>query len=98
MCGRFTSYDLDDDSNITDLIEEASTLFNETKSPYKLKTKGEVFPTDVVPIITNDLKSKSFKLKCEAMYWGYPGFPSFRKPNGKPRPIINTKTETALQK
>ncbi|MDR2405305.1 MAG: SOS response-associated peptidase [Deltaproteobacteria bacterium] len=103
MCGRFTSYEEDGEESkkskdsVSKLIDEASALYLESPNHGKLKTKGEVFPTDIVPILVNTSQNDKVKLKAEIMYWGYPGFPDYKKPGSKPRPLINTKGETALK-
>ncbi|MDR2340345.1 MAG: SOS response-associated peptidase [Deltaproteobacteria bacterium] len=104
MCGRFSSFDPESDKGINGLVDEAKALFGKMDTPYKLKTEGDVYPTDVVPILlesdggkASDNGHGALKLRCEAMYWGYPGYPDRFRPNAKPRPLINAKGETALK-
>ena len=83
MCGRY--YIAGDD-----LSEELSRIMNELnrkKTPEGLKTSGEIFPSDIVPVLANSRKQD---VQPFAMRWGY----AF--PNG--RPIINARSETAAQK
>ena len=83
MCGRY--YIAGDD-----LSEELSQIMNELnrkKTPEGLKTSGEIFPSDIVPVLANSRKQD---VQPFAMRWGY----AF--PNG--RPIINARCETAAQK
>ena len=49
---------------------------------------GEIFPTDPVPV----LMEAGDQLAPEVMVWGYPGV------GGKGRSIINTRSETALER
>jgi putative SOS response-associated peptidase YedK len=99
MCGRFSSLDEENGKEITKFVHEAEALFQKAETPYKLKTKGEVFPTDVVPVISRDPDASGGKARLcgRAMYWGFPGFPDRSRPNAKPKPLINTKSETALE-
>ena len=77
MCGR---YFIDDDS------KEIKAIIEKIKNKEGLKTSGEIFPGDIVPVICNNrnLEADSFKMK-----WGY----SINKTT-----IINAKCETIYQK
>jgi putative SOS response-associated peptidase YedK len=64
------------------LVSEAKRL--------EMKTGGEVFPLDTVPVLTGE-----GGLKARAMAWGFPGF---KTPQGREgRPLINARAETAGQ-
>ena len=83
MCGR---YFIDED----DLAEELERILeelNRKNTPENLKTSGEIFPSDVVPVLAN---SRRQDVQPFAMRWGY----SF--PGG--RPVINALAETAAEK
>lgn len=83
VCGRY--YIAEDD-----LSDELSWMIDELnckKTPEGLKTSGEIFPSDIVPVLANSRKQD---VQPFAMRWGY----AF--PNG--RPIINARAETAAQK
>jgi putative SOS response-associated peptidase YedK len=55
-----------------------------------IKQSGEIFPTDIVPVLIG----QDDTLTAQAMKWGYPGYPDRNRPNAKPKPLINAKTET----
>ena len=82
MCGRY--FVDDNDLNISEIynaVNEQQAYAPEQLS-FNLST-GEIFPTNIVPVITG---SNEYK----AMKWGFAGY------NG--RPIINARSETAYQK
>lgn len=83
MCGRYY-IDGDDPS---DALSRIMDELNRKKTPEGLKTSGEIFPSDIVPVLANSRKGD---VQPFAMRWGY----AF--PNG--RPIINARSETAAQK
>ena len=53
---------------------------------------ASVFPTDRVPVLVGTGGEISFL----SMQWGYPGYADREHPTAKPRPLMNTKAETAL--
>ena len=83
MCGRY--YIAEDD--LSDELSRIIDVLNRKKTPEGLKTSGEIFPSDIVPVLANSRKQD---VQPFAMRWGY----AF--PNG--RPIINARSETAAQK
>ena len=83
MCGRYYIAEDDLSDELSRIIDE----LNRKKTPKGLKTSGEIFPSDVVPVLANSRKQD---VRPFAMRWGY----AF--PNG--RPIINARSETAAQK
>jgi putative SOS response-associated peptidase YedK len=100
MCGRFSSFDDEEDQKTQELIKEAELGFAELSLPCRLKTRGEVFPTDTVPVLAARAEGEGgvkAPLKGVAMYWGFPGFPDRKRPSAKPRPLINAKAETAME-
>jgi putative SOS response-associated peptidase YedK len=78
MCGRY--YISLDDGDLSEIISEVKRNIENTLT---LKTSGEVFPGDTVPVI---LGSRQYT----AMKWGFAGF------DGKL--IINARSETAANK
>ena len=83
MCGRYYIAEDDPSDELSRMIDE----LNRKKTPEGLKTSGEIFPSDIVPVLANSRKQD---VQPFAMRWGY----AF--PNG--RPIINARSETAAQK
>ena len=83
MCGRYYIAEDDPSDELSRMIDE----LNRKKTPEGLKTSGEIFPSDIVPVLANSRKQD---VQPFAMRWGY----AF--PNG--RPIINARAETAAQK
>ncbi|MDD5935301.1 MAG: SOS response-associated peptidase family protein [Clostridiales bacterium] len=90
MCGR---YYVDEESNqellkiIRNLDKRLQTSGSKTQNtPYHIKT-GEIYPSDIVPIISNGKNSPCY----EAMSWG------FTNPNYRSL-IINARSESANQK
>ena len=83
VCGRYYIAEDDLSDELSWMIDE----LNRKKTPEGLKTSGEIFPSDIVPVLANSRKQDVQPL---AMRWGY----AF--PNG--RPIINARAETAAQK
>lgn len=83
VCGRYYIAEDDLSDELSRMIDE----LNRKKTPEGLKTSGEIFPSDIVPVLANSRKQD---VQPFAMRWGY----AF--PNG--RPIINVRSETAAQK
>lgn len=83
MCGR---YFIDGD-DLPEELERILEELNRKNTPKNLKTSGEIFPSDVVPVLAN---SRRQDVQPFAMRWGY----SF--PGG--RPVINARAETAAEK
>ena len=79
MCGR---YYIDDGIDADELQEIIDTV-NRRSNVDQVKTSGEIFPTDTVPIIAN---SRVMAPSAFAMSWGY------SLPDGKR--IINARSET----
>ena len=72
-----------DERELRDIAEEIDKKARETNGQLSFKASGEVFPTDVVPVQTGAGLFRPMK-------WGFVGF------NGKP--VINARSETALEK
>lgn len=80
MCGRYWIDDGRDCVELGEIIEQV----NRRPSAGPVKTSGEIFPTDVAPVIAS---SKRLVPEAFAMGWGY-GL-------GDGRRIINARSETA---
>ena len=83
MCGRYYIAEKDMAQALAGII----TDLNRRKPPETLKTSGEIFPSDVAPVLAN---SRSREMRPCAMRWGY-AFPTGR-------PVINARSETAASK
>ena len=84
MCGRY--YIEIDDSELEEIVREAEKRVKDYPGhpgQITLKTAGEIFPTDTVPVLTG-------VGRCEPMKWGFVNF--------KGRPVINARGETALER
>jgi putative SOS response-associated peptidase YedK len=81
MCGRY--YIEIEDKELRDICDAINNKQREEEEQLKIKLSGEVFPTDIVPIIIG-------LNKYLPMRWGFSGFDK--------RPIINARSETALTK
>ena len=88
MCGRYYIAEDDVQEELMAIIAEVNRRHNPSDQETKLKTHGEVFPTDIVPIIANN---RSLIPTPFAMKWGY------KLPNIN-RPIINARSEEATEK
>ena len=85
MCGRYYIADEDTAEDLRQIIEEVNRRNNGGEKP--VKTAGEIFPTDLVPVLANN---KNMYPAAFAMEWGY------TLPDG--RRIINARSETAHEK
>lgn len=85
MCGRYY-IGLEGDETPEELLRIIDAL-NRRRHDGALKTSGEIFPTDVAPVLAN---ARSGGIAPFAMRWGY------RVPGG--RPVINARAETAADK
>lgn len=83
MCGRYAIGEGERPEEMIRIME----AIGQKKTPDGLKTAGEIFPTDIVPVLANSRKGD---VQPFAMRWGY-AFPGGR-------PLINAKSETAAQK
>ena len=81
MCGRY--YIEIDDSELEEIVREAEKRLKTYPGQIAMKTSGEIFPTDIVPILTGPDR-------YEPMKWGFVNF--------KGKPVINARSETALEK
>lgn len=84
MCGRYYIEEEDTAEDLQRIIDALNRRYN-GNSP--AKTKGEIRPTDIIPVIAN---SPSMAISAYAMKWGY------TMPDGKP--MFNARSETAATK
>ena len=83
MCGRYYIDTAEDNVEMYKIIEEV----NRRTGGEGVKTFGEIFPTDTVPVIAKDYDMSPAVF---AMKWGY------KLPSGQV--IINARSETAAEK
>ncbi|MDI9498946.1 MAG: SOS response-associated peptidase [Bacillota bacterium] len=94
MCGRYASYTTDEEREILEIVQAVINANLQAKSdPASRPGPVEVFPTNSVPVLLGD----EYELRAVLMGWGYPGYPDRRYPNRRPRPLINTRSETAAK-
>lgn len=86
MCGRYR-IDPEDNPALQAIIDEINRKEAGKDTPRSIKTGGEVFPGDLVPVICH---GKSGETGAFAMEWGY------SLPDGKR--LINARMETAARK
>ena len=84
MCGRFF---ISEDDKAEEMQRIIDMLNRKALEGSALKTSGEIFPTDTVPVITNN---KNLKPMPFAMEWGYTASDGRR--------LINARSETASKK
>ena len=87
MCGRYFIGGDADEAEMRQIIEQLNRRY-EGKPELAQMQQGEIFPTAIVPVISN---SKSLKPMPFLMKWGFPHYEG----NGV---IINARAETALEK
>ena len=88
MCGRYWIEPDDTSEQLKEIIATLNRRQAESETPKSIKT-GEVFPTDIVPVMAN---SRSLKKTPFLMQWGFSGF------GREKRPIINARSETAMER
>jgi len=88
MCGRYQLTTEENIQEIQEIVSEINRRYMDKPILSQMKL-GEIRPTDIVPVIAN---SKSFEPKPFLMQWGFSGFDANKKP------IINARSETALEK
>ena len=84
MCGR---YYIEEEDMAKALGKSIEALNRRSAGEKPVKTAGEIFPTDLVPVIANN---RNMQPTVFAMEWGY------TLPDG--RRIINARSETAHEK
>ena len=86
MCGRYVIFSEQENKELQNIINGIDERLN--SNSYKMKT-GEIFPTDVVPVITSDFQNNRI---VNLFKWG---FPNSKHPGSL---IINARSETAHEK
>ena len=83
MCGRYFIDDGIDSAELHQIIDEV----NRKNMDASVKVSGEIFPTDIVPVVA---MNRSLIPTPFAMGWGY------KLPNGKT--VFNARSESAAEK
>jgi len=86
MCGRYYIDDEEDIIEMREIIQKVNDRFKDTPELATMKT-GEIFPTNIVPILIAEGSSK----RASLMKWGYPRW-------DESGVIINARAETAIDK
>ena len=73
MCSRYWIA-ADDDGELVKII----AALNRKGAPENVKTSGEIFPSDTVPVVANN---RQLKARPFAMRWGSTPAPKRRKPS-----------------
>ncbi|MDR1164731.1 MAG: SOS response-associated peptidase [Deltaproteobacteria bacterium] len=89
MCHSFPLYGFPPEDPLFPLQSALRSAFSDPQGA--LKTRGDAFPGDLLPALL--IRDGAFALA--PMTWGYPGYPSRRAPQAKPKALINAKAETA---
>ena len=87
MCGRYYIPDEEDIAEYKKILQEILEKLKKSKNVKAMKTSGEVFPSDIVPVIANN---KDMKPSPFAMQWGY-------SLSGNKK-VINARSETSSEK
>jgi len=90
MCGRYfiSDFTKEELEEYYDILNEIDRTIKADKSS-TAKTRGEIFPSDIVPVIANN---KEKQVRAFLMQWGYKPF----QEGG--RRLINARSETASEK
>ena len=90
MCGRYFIEDFTEEEvqEYYDILDEIDRSIKANKES-KVKTRGEIFPSDIVPVIANN---KERIVRAFPMQWGYKPF----QEGGQL--LINARSETASEK
>jgi len=87
MCGRYAISTEEENVEFREILNKINEKFRDTEELSKMKT-GEIFPTNIVPIITAGSNNKKV---VNLFKWG---FPNFRNNSV----IINARSETIEEK
>jgi putative SOS response-associated peptidase YedK len=82
MCGRYAVFTEEENEELREIINDINERYKD--DAHKMKT-GEIFPTNVVPVITGNFENKR---TANLFKWG---FTNYRQPS---RAIINARCET----
>ncbi len=89
MCGRYYIDNEIDDDELEEILEEIQRKIDSLDDLSKIKLHGEIFPTDIVPIVANNKKLAPTPFM---MKWG------FTAPWDDKKQVINARSETAAEK
>ena len=81
MCGRY--YIEIDEGDLDEIVREAEEKVKEYAGQITMKTRGDIYPTDIVPVLTEAHQG-------EPMQWGFS--------LAKGRPVINARCESVFEK
>jgi putative SOS response-associated peptidase YedK len=84
MCGRYIISENDDNVDFKLIFEELNREYNENLSKYRT---GEIFPSDMAPVVLDERSNKQY---INVFRWGFPGYNN--------ELIINARNETLGQK
>ncbi|NCA98434.1 MAG: SOS response-associated peptidase [Clostridia bacterium] len=87
MCGRYYIEVESDLVEIRKILTDLNERFADRPALARLKS-GEIFPTDIVPVIRPWATPEGIKLLPDLMQWGF----------AEPYPLINARAETADSK
>ncbi len=87
MCGRFYIEEAEEIIEIREIITALQRKLSETPQHVQVRTAGEVFPMDTVPMLINDGEG----ITADIVQWGFTKF------DGK-GVLINARSETAHMK
>ena len=76
MCGRYYIAEDDLSDELSRMIDE----LNRKKTPEGLKTSGEIFPSDIVPVLANSRKQDVQPFVCAYKSEEQNVFPAFLQP------------------
>lgn len=112
MCSRYALFGDDETREIQRIIEEINRRYTGAGEALCAKEAGishevpvkrdalefspnkEAFPTDILPVYVTEAGRPSLRL----MRWGFQGYQEPLRPDRKPRPIINARSETVGEK
>ena len=105
MCGRYQTMTPDELKNLYEVVRETERNLYDlqdeirthpTAYPGEMEgiypsNRGIIYPTDRAVVV----QDTGGDLLLRQMRWGFPGYVDKKNPGAKPRPLINTRSETA---
>ncbi|MCL2099902.1 MAG: SOS response-associated peptidase [Oscillospiraceae bacterium] len=88
MCGRYIIEDGEDVVEMRKIFDKLKGYYSDTVEYQKVK-KGEIFPTDTVPVI---IPERELSVDIVPMQWGFTPF------NKNSRTLINARSESVFDK
>jgi putative SOS response-associated peptidase YedK len=89
MCGRYVIEDGEEVVEMRKIFDKLKDYYSDTVEYQKVVKKGEIFPTDTVPII---IPERELNVDIVPMQWG------FSPPRQQGRVLINARSETVFEK